>query len=177
MYIHLYIIFFNSPKGAAEKISVISSFKDSLDIAKIERQIDSKIYDVLTSQLNDFVKYCEQKDDTDLSKPLIKVLKNQKDVSNINIYDGSQLAQDFLKKNGVIDYSDVSLYTLRWEKDNKKFDLPIIVLNPSFLKMRSAKSIVMNYELILQSYGITSEDMSKMANELKSCMMLFTMLK
>lgn len=48
------------------------------------------------------------------------------------------------------------------------------VVNPSFFKLNSAKASALDFELLLQSYGITSADMSLMPQELKAVMMLST---
>ena len=176
IYAPIYIIFFNSSKDAAESLSAVSSIKTALKIAKDEHQIDNKIYDIVTSQINDFVTYCN-KNNIDISIPLKKFLEKEKDVSNIRISEGSQNLTNFLNRNGISDKSEISVYTLSWNKDNNTISLPILVINPSFLKFRTAKALAMNYEIILQSYNITSEHMLHMPDELKNMLMLLTMIK
>lgn len=137
-YIPIYLFFYDSSEDAVENLSLASNTEN---IIKIERKYGRNITSDEEKKLLkefDVVKEHYSKLGNDLTKPLYKILKNNKDVTDLKIIDVNK--EEFGTIMGSRINSDVGgeLYVIRCKIQNHKFELPVYVIPPSFFKARRA---------------------------------------
>lgn len=144
IYTPIYFLFFNSAESAAEKMSVISAAQSLADLASDSgNSQEANLNQQAVNRTKDFAKTCEKQYDIDITTPLYKQLKKDKDITNVTLRNiGSQ--------------GGLRLFSLQFDMDRKSRSIDIFVREPSFLKVQTAKAFVKPNAMgpILSLYGL-----------------------
>ena len=136
-FLPIYVLFYNSSKDAVEDLSLASNTENFI---KIESKYGrSMTKDEAKRLLKDFEavkdKYLDM--GNDLSKPLYKILKENKNVTDLKIVDVNR--EEFGMMGSLVNSkAGGEMYVIRCKINGNKFELPVLVIPPSFFRVRSA---------------------------------------
>ena len=137
-YFPIYLFFFNSSYDAVEQLSLASNKENLIKIeSKYGRYISSDEAKKLLKEF-DVVKEHYSKLGNDLSKPIYKILKENKSVTDLKIADINKEEFGTIMGSRINADSGGELYVIRCKIQNQTLQIPVYVIPPSFFKVRRA---------------------------------------
>lgn len=152
-FLPVYFIFYNSSEDAVEELSLESNSKNFI---KMESKYGSNMSKSETSSFLDELEKLKKiyaKKGIDISKPLYTLLKEDKDVSDLRIIDNSK--EEFGIFGSLISqYAGAKLFTITWRLGGRQYEIPVMVIPPSFFKMRRAIAWTTEQKFLQRIYGV-----------------------
>lgn len=150
-FLPIYILFYNSSEDAVEDLSLVSNSESFIILeSKYGKNISSAEAKKLLNELDD-AKEKHLKLGNDLSKPLYKILKEKKNVTDLEVVDVNK--EEFGILGSLLNAkSGGEMYVIRCKIQGNKFELPVIVIPPSFFKVRSALAWTPQEDLLRSFY-------------------------
>lgn len=150
-YTPIYVLFFNSGSDAVKSMSL----EDGLYFSTVTN-IDSQAEDKERKKLiSDFAKEYKKHTGIDITKPIYALLDKNSNVKNLTIKEDERTLK-----------GDVKSYGIFFEVKDKKFIIPFIVKEPSFIHVKTAKAyILLDLKSLLgivgPIYNISQDDLAK----------------
>lgn len=136
-FLPIYVLFYNSSEDAVEDLSLASNTENFIMIeSKYGRNMSKNEAKRLLKDFEDVKgKYLNM--GNDLSKPIYKILKENKNVTDLRIVDVNK--EEFgIVGSLVSSKAGGEMYVIRCKINGNKFELPVLVIPPSFFSVRSA---------------------------------------
>ena len=120
-----YILFFNSPEDALKKYSL----SDAIYFYTMQEDDSKEISEFKKNIIKEFTAEYKHRTGIDISKPIYDVIKNNKDVT--------QLELSIKRNRPNIDNIKIGYIIFNYHKN--KLSIPLLVEDSSFLDMKEAK--------------------------------------
>lgn len=136
-FLPIYLLFYNSAEDSVEELSLATNAENLIKMEmKYGRAISSNEAKDLLEQLEkEKEKYLKK--GVDLTKPLYEILEENKKVTDLDIVDLNK--EEFGTLGSLVNsYAGGELFAIRCKIQGQKFELPVIVIPPSFFKVRRA---------------------------------------
>ena len=154
-----YILFFNSPEEALKKLSLT----DAIYFYTMQEDDSKEISEFKKNIIKEFTAEHKHRTGIDISKPIYDVIKNNKDVT--------QLELSIKRNRPNIDNIKIGYIIFNYHKN--KISIPLIVEDSSFLDVKEAKiyAILEDFYTFIsevgQLYGINKQDINGIYNYFK----------
>lgn len=153
-FVPIYVLFYNSSEDAVEDLSLASNAESFINL-------ESKYGKMFSSEDKKFIlngieqlKELNKKRNIDITKSVYSLLKNDREVTDLKIIDNSKEEFGAMGSFILSNYAGGEIYTITWKYMGRQYNLPVIVIPPSFFKMRRAIAYTTDENLLKKVYEV-----------------------